>query len=142
MKKIASRDASSSPAAAVQDGLEGTWRKELLKALLQGARNFENSLASLEPQRDVASIVNGMLKFSDDEAVQKEESDEYQKIRSQDGEAWAQMQRKYRALASAGVLDVVRRAISARPRRLRVLGAEFSGCWRAMTRTTARSARR
>jgi hypothetical protein len=72
VKKIASRDASSSPAAAVQDGLEGTWRKELLKALLQGARNFENSLASLEPQRDVASIVNGMLKFSDDEAVQKE----------------------------------------------------------------------
>jgi hypothetical protein len=39
---------------------------------LQGARNFENSLAALERQRDVASIVNGMLKFSDDEAVQEQ----------------------------------------------------------------------
>jgi hypothetical protein len=89
-----------------------------------GARGFERSLAALERQRDVASIVNGMLKFSDDEAVQKAacrsllnltpsvEGDEYQKIRSQDGEAWAQMQREYRALASAGVLNRVRRAIS------------------------------
>ena len=90
-----------------------------------GARGFERSLAALERQRDVASIVNGMLKFSDDEAVQKAacrsllnltpsvEGDEYQKIRSQDGEAWAQMQREYRALASAGVVDEARRAIFA-----------------------------
>ena len=36
-----------------------------------GAREFERSLAALE-QHDVASIVNGMLKFSDDEAVQEQ----------------------------------------------------------------------
>ena len=90
-----------------------------------GAREFERSVTSLERQRDVASIVNGMLKFGADEAVQKAacrsllnltpsvEGDEYQKIRSQDGEAWAQMQREYRAMASAGVIDVVCRAISA-----------------------------
>jgi hypothetical protein len=90
-----------------------------------GAREFERSLAALERQRDVVSIVNGMLKFGADEAIQKAacrsllhltpsvESDEYQKIRSQDGEAWAQMRREYRALASVGVVDVVCRAISA-----------------------------
>jgi hypothetical protein len=90
-----------------------------------GAREFERSLAALERQRDVASIVNGMLKFGADEAVEKSacrsllnltpsvEGDEYKKIRSQDGEAWAQVQQEYRALASAGVIDVVCRAISA-----------------------------
>jgi hypothetical protein len=65
---LAGDSASSSPAAAFQDGLEGTCRKPLL----QGARNFENSLAALERQNDVTSIVNGMLKFSDDEAVQEQ----------------------------------------------------------------------
>jgi hypothetical protein len=72
-----------------------------------GAREFERSLAALERQCDVASIVNGMLKFGADDAVQKAacrsllnltpsvEGDEYKKIRSQDGEAWAQIRREY-----------------------------------------------
>lgn len=88
------------------------------------AREFERSLAALERQRDVDSIVRGMQQFAADESVQKAacqallkltpsvEGDEWQRIRRQEGEAWAQMLREYRAMESAGVLDVVFPAIS------------------------------
>jgi serine/threonine protein kinase len=104
-----------------------------------GAREFERSIASLDRQRDVASIVRGMQKFGADKAVQKATclallnltpsvvGDEWQKIRREDGEAWAQMRREYRALASAGVIDVVCRAISAHSEEVACVGCRILG---------------
>jgi hypothetical protein len=117
------------------------------------AREFERNLATLERQRDVASIVRGMQQFAADEAVQlaacrsllnftpSVEGDEYRKIQ-------AKTERRGRRCSGsterwhlrASLTRCARRSLPTRLR-LRVLGAAFSGCWRVMTTTGARSRR-
>jgi len=49
----------------------------------------------------------------------------FQRILSEDGEAWKEMDRKYRELASAGVIDVVCQAISTQPAEVAATGCRI-----------------
>ena len=53
------------------------------------------------------------------------EGAEYQRIRGENGGEWTEMDRKYRELASAGVIDVVCQALSTQPAEVAAMGCRI-----------------
>ena len=98
---------------------------------------FERDIAPLRERADVAAIVHGMNKHAGHHGIQDKgleallaltpsvEGEAWQAIRDEGGDQWTSMEQRYRALASAGVVEVVCRGMS-RDRQLLRAAASFS----------------
>ena len=86
---------------------------------------------------DAHAVVEGMREHPANATIQRKacarlldltpsvESAEFQRIQRENGEAWKEMDRKYRELASAGVIDVVCQAISTQPAEVAATGCRI-----------------
>ena len=102
-----------------------------------GVRQAQEALKRAIADADAGAIVEAMREHPASAAIQRKgcarlldltpsvESAEYQRIRGENGGEWMEMDRKYRELASAGVIDVVCQALSTQPAEVAATGCRI-----------------